>query len=212
MGNGLKKCKSCKAEFKQFNSLQNMCADCAIKKAKISVKKALVKVEKKRMDEMKERVKKLGDYKQDLQKVVNTIVRMIDQKNPCISCGTKIGQIQGGHYRAVGGWHNLRFNLFNIFCQCSTCNDPKRKGGNVIRYRDGLIFTFGQDIMNYIDDLNVIYPFIKLQKIDLQERIKIARSIIRELIELNKSDSLPRTPEQRIELRKIYNEKLKIYQ
>jgi hypothetical protein len=160
---------------------------------------------------MKERLKTLGDYKQDLQKEVNTIIRLIDSGCKCISCGTLFGQMQAGHYRAVGGWENLRFNLNNIFLQCSRCNDPKRKGGNVIKYREGLIETFGQDTMNYIDGLNIEHPFVKPSKIELQERIQIARRLIRVLTDLNTISELPRNAEVREFLRKTYNTELNIY-
>ena len=33
------KCKSCKSEFHQYNKLQNLCVNCAIKKGKEKVKR-----------------------------------------------------------------------------------------------------------------------------------------------------------------------------
>ncbi len=65
--------------------------------------------------------------------------------------------------------------------------------------------------MAYIDDLNVIYPSVKLNKDELAERTKIAKKIVKELIELNKSAKLPRNAEERIAFRTKYNKILDIY-
>jgi hypothetical protein len=62
-----------------------------------------------------------------------------------------------------------------------------------------------------MDDLNVIYPSIKLNKDELSERTKIAKTIVKELTNLNKSDKLPRLAEERIKLRTKYNTQLGIY-
>jgi len=140
---------------------------------------------------------------------VNKIVRLIDEGCVCISCGINYGQFQAGHYRSVGGWDNLRFNLHNNFNQCAQCNN--QKSGNLVNYREGIVYTFGDSQMAYIDDLNVIYPSVKLNKDELAERTKIAKKIVKELIELNKSAKLPRNADERIALRTKFNKMLDIY-
>jgi predicted MarR family transcription regulator len=65
--------------------------------------------------------------------------------------------------------------------------------------------------MAYIDDLNVIYPIVKLNKDELLERTKTAKKIVKELIDLNKCAKLPRNAEERIVLRTKYNIQLNIY-
>jgi hypothetical protein len=65
--------------------------------------------------------------------------------------------------------------------------------------------------MAFMDDLNVIYPSVKLNKDELSERTKIAKKAVKELIELNRSAKLPRSADDRIELRKKYNTLLNIY-
>jgi predicted MarR family transcription regulator len=62
-----------------------------------------------------------------------------------------------------------------------------------------------------MDDLNVIYPIVKLNKDELAERTKTAKKIVKELIELNKSANLPRTADERIALRTKFNKMLDIY-
>jgi hypothetical protein len=144
-----------------------------------------------------------------LQIEVNKIVRLIDAECTCISCGSGTGQNHAGHFRAVGGWDNLRFNLHNIFNQCSQCNN--NKSGNPIRYRENIITLFGESQINYMDDLNVIYPSIKLNKNELLDATKTAKKIVKELTQLNKSAKLPRSTAERIYLRTKINSELGIY-
>jgi hypothetical protein len=74
-----------------------------------------------------------------------------------------------------------------------------------------VVKTFGDSQMAYMDDLNVIYPSVKLNKDELAERTKIAKKAVKELIELNRAVKLPRTPDERIILRTKYNAQLNIY-
>ena len=207
----MKKCKICKKQFNPSKTTQVVCGlNCALKLAESKqgsiVLKRASQIEKK---EAKIKLKTLGDFRKDLQIEVNKISRLIDWGVPCISCGTLTGQFQGGHYRSVGAWGNLRFNLHNIYGQCSTCNN--HKSGNLIGFREGIIANYGQDIMNYIDDLNIQYPRIDLNKDELIEATKIARQIARTLNHTNKTYQAIRSAEDRILLRTIINQQLNIY-
>ena len=135
----MKKCKNCGKPFQPINTLNRACSlGCAVKLAeKKEGKMILRQAEKQGIKELALSLKTLGDYKKDLQIEVNKIVRLIDQDCTCISCGSGTGQNHAGHFRAVGGWDNLRFNLHNIFNQCSQCN--KNKSANPIRYRENII-------------------------------------------------------------------------
>jgi predicted MarR family transcription regulator len=62
-----------------------------------------------------------------------------------------------------------------------------------------------------MDDLNVIYPSIKLNKNELLEATKTAKKIVKELTQLNKSAKLPRSTTERIYLRTKINSELGIY-
>jgi hypothetical protein len=62
-----------------------------------------------------------------------------------------------------------------------------------------------------MDDLNVIYPSVKLNKNELTEATKTAKKIVKELTQLNKSAKLPRSTTERIYLRTKYNGELGIY-
>lgn len=207
----MKNCKNCGKPFQPINTLNRACSlGCAVKLAeKKEGKMVLRQAEKQGINELALSLKTLGDYKKDLQIEVNKIVRLIDQDCTCISCGSSTGQNHAGHFRAVGGWDNLRFNLHNIFSQCSQCNN--NKSGNPIRYRENIVTLFGESQINYMDDLNVIYPNIKLNKNELLEATKIAKKIVKELTQLNKSVKLPRSTTERIYLRTKYNSELGIY-
>ena len=205
----MKKCKSCGKQFEPSNTIQAVCGlKCALKVSAAKTKQKAT--EKKQLNlKLKESLKTLGEFKKDLQIEVNKIVRLIDEKCNCISCDIDYGHFQAGHYRSVGGWDNLRFNLHNNFRQCAQCNNPK--SGNLVYYREGVVKLFGDSQMAFMDDLNVIYPSLKLNKDELAERTKIAKKAVKELIELNRAVKLPRTPDERIILRTKYNKMLDIY-
>jgi hypothetical protein len=207
----MKKCKNCGKPFQPINSLNRACSlGCAVKLAEKKEGKIILRqAEKQGIKDLALSLKTLGDYKKDLQIEVNKIVRLIDQDCTCISCGIGSGQFQAGHFRSCGGWDNLRFNLHNIFNQCSQCNN--NKSGNPIRYRENIITLFGESQINYMDDLNVIYPSIKLNKNELTDATKTAKKIVKELTQLNKSAKLPRSTTERIYLRTKYNGELGIY-
>jgi len=207
-----KKCKCCKNEFTPQNSLAQVCsAECAFALARQNGLKKMEKQTKEKRKELIAKNKTHGYYILALQTQINYIVRLIDMDCVCISCGTPTAQFQAGHFRAVSAWSNLRFHLTNIFRQCSRCNDPKRKGGNVIKYRENIIKNFGQDVMNYMDDLNIIYPSTKLSIDEIKDAIVKAKHITKGLADMNKTDILPRSHERRIELRKQFNNYIGIY-
>jgi hypothetical protein len=201
------KCKFCKNKFEAIRPLQQFCSyTCAISQARINGLKKMEEETKKKRDIMKENIKTLSDYKRDLQKEVNLIARLIDQDCPCISSGRTTGKMNGGHRYAVGGWDNLRFNLFNIWIQSEA--DNTHKHGNPSGY-DKQLTEF--QIYDYVHDLNAIYPSMKWNKEELKECIRVSRWCIKNIIKLNQKDELPRTIEERIELRRFCNKILNIY-
>lgn len=201
------KCKFCKLKFEAIRTLQQFCSyECAISQARINGLKKMEQETKVKREAMKENIKSLSDYKRELQKEVNLIARLIDQDCPCISSGRTTGKMNGGHRYAVGGWDNLRFNLFNIWIQSEA--DNTHKHGNPSGY-DKQLTDFG--LYEYIHDLNAIYPQMKWNKEELKEAIKTAKKCVKDLIKLNESEQTPRTIERRVELRKDFNIILNIY-
>ena len=207
----MKKCKNCKKPFQPMKTTQTCCGlNCALKVAeKKEGKLELRRAERAELKEMAIRLKTLGDYKKDLQVEVNKLVRLIDERCSCISCGSITGKINAGHYYSVGSRPNLRFNLMNIYLQCEHCNSYM--SGNLIEYRENLVNLAGEDHVDYLSDLKVIYKDLKLMEFEVKEATKSAKEAVKEMAKANKTDKLPRNIEQRIELRKKFNLFINIY-
>lgn len=140
-----------------------------------------------------------------LQPIFNEIARLIDYQCPCIATGLYDGKMAGGHYHSVGSNRTTALNLHNIHIQSFHSNGPSG-GGDNIRYRNGIIRTYGQEYMDKIESLSKT-PSIHLSKADMIEIKKIASEIRLEL----KSDLKYRTPEERIALREEINQLIGIY-
>lgn len=206
-----KVCPYCKEEYTPFNSL-NPChlnPPCAVKWLKDNPEKAkknYKKVVRKELNQMKEKVGNKKPDKSVLQDIVNHIARLIDRDQVCISCSRYPKAKHGGHRWAVNENQNIRYNLCAIMLQCYSCND--RKSGCIDGYDKGLLETFGQEYFDYVRyDIKRIYSYVGLSNFDLKEKIKIARSIVKELQTLDKTY----TTQERIELRHKYNKQIGIY-
>lgn len=202
-----KKCRNCQSKFEPKNSLQVVCgAKCAIKYNNTKKEKQAVKdwsIEKK---ELKEKLKNKSDYEKELQKEVNTIVRLIDKGSFCHSTKKPLNdKYDAGHFHSVGSNNSIRFNLFNIYAQSVYAN--QYLSGDQINFLVVLSDVYGESHKEYVLSLKRLYPYVKLSIEDLKEKIIIARQIIKEL---KKIDLIYPTI-VRLELRKKYNERLGIY-
>lgn len=198
------KCKICKVKFEpqaNWQSLNGVCSvDCGYKLSQIKKEKQ----EKKEINQIKESLKTKSDYEKILQILINQIVRLIDKDCPCIATGSFNGKMNAGHRASVGSNPTIRFHLDNIHIQSEHSNSFK--GGDTLKYNDGLIITYGKDYYEYVDSLRK-FPPIKLSIEDLKEKIKIAREIVKELKEKNCIYST----DERLKMRAYYNEQLGIY-
>lgn len=172
-----------------------------IPKAKSNLSK-----EQKRFDnEKRKNLMTLTDWQKLLEKEVNNIARLIDKDSGCISCGGHTTP-SGGHYHSVKSNGSIRFNLDNIHLQDYNCNG--NKGANIPKYDLGLIKRYGKQYWEYVKfDIVNKFPLLKMARFEYEEKIKIARSIVKHLKLENKTYS----PTERIELRKKYNKMLGIY-
>jgi predicted DNA-binding protein YlxM (UPF0122 family) len=203
-----KKCKSCEGFFQPSMPLQSVCSPlCAISLAKEKAEKKEAKEWKERKIEGLEKLKTKSDYEKDLEKEVNHIVRLLDKGHPCISSDRINYTVNAGHMFSVGAFPSLRYNLLNIYAQ--SVGDNMYKGGNPLAYMEGLRKTFGAEVANEINQLKAKYPEIKLSIPEIRETIKVARQCVRDLMKVE-SDK-PYTTEERIELRRQYNNILGIY-
>lgn len=203
-----KKCKFCKNTYTPTKPLSVVCsATCAFGLARINGLKKMENEIKTKRKEQKEKLKGSGDYKRELQTIINHIARLIDEGCPCISSGRLTGKMSGGHRFAVGGWSNLRFNLLNIWIQ--SFKDNHHLSGSPTNYDINLM---RMGIYDLVHDLPSIYPTIKLSIDDLKEAIIKAKHIRKGLIDMNKTEKLPRSYERRIELRTQFNKYIGIYE
>ena len=148
------KCKKCKLEFKQYTSIQNLCFDCTVKKAKEIVQKEREKKWKKEKSIIKEKLKTVTDYRKEARYWFQRFIRLRDVGKSCISCDVKLSSItkfDAGHYYSASGTPQLLFNEFNCSGQCVFCN--QHKSGNLIEYRKGIIKRYGIKVLNELETL-----------------------------------------------------------
>lgn len=195
-----KKCLNCSKKFKLYKTTDKFCCH-ACEREYMSDEKI-----KERFEDCKKAVK--GDAVfETLQALINTIVRLIDRGQPCISSGTEYGKyvVNAGHYISRGANKTLRYHLLNIFNQSES--DNWKKGGKGSTYSARLKEVFGQEVRDEIESLPAKYPTLKLTKLEAKEKCKIAGQIIKEL----KAQDIIFSTEYRIEVRRKLNERLGIY-
>lgn len=210
-----KKCLECGEKFVPKNvSTEKVCGnyECRVEYALKIVEKNKVSKEKlekrKRAEEknlLKEKLKTISDWHNELQREVNTIVRLIDKNHPCISSQRSLGKsYDAGHLFGRQSNPHIRYHLFNIFAQ--SVHDNQWKSGNQLDFVDGIEKTFGTEIKEYCLSLKGL-PSLKLSIDEIKEIIPKARQIVKHLKQDNKTYSI----KERVELRKEYNEFLSIY-
>lgn len=192
-------CKVCEKEFLPYTTTQPVCSfDCLI------IYNSEKEV-KKRVKAIKKGLLTHSDYTQVLQELVNKIVRNIDTNFPCISSGRTTGQMHGGHLFPTSSYPEIRFNLFNIWKQ--SASDNKYKSGNINDYRANLTKLFGKEA-EYIFELQKRFKILKLSSYELQDKIKIAKQIIKEQ---NEGLHIAVSSDDRLTIRSILNKRLNIY-
>ena len=150
----------------------------------IRAKKHVQIESKKEQAKKKEENRKKSYFEKQLETEVNTIVRLIDHDKGCISCthgweSNFTRQGHAGHRLSVGSNPTLRYHLFNIFLQCSICNDIL--SANEREYDKGIVRIYGPGMLDFIKSLPGRFPSIHLSIDELKEKIIIARKIIKEI-------------------------------
>lgn len=167
-----KKCKVCKVKFTPNKPLQQVCGfECALELAKDK----RIKTVKKEIKEARQKLKSRSDWLKETQTVFNKYIRLRDQNDGCISCGSKSAiAYHAGHYRSIGSAGHLRFNEQNCHRQCSACNT--HLSGNLIRYRLGLIRKIGIHAVETLESDNATVKLnieeIKVIKQQFSAKIK----------------------------------------
>jgi hypothetical protein len=166
------KCKICKKEFTQFNSLNKVCSiKCAIelgklKPAKINYNKVEKAINSERKLKLASHTKKINKVKPIFQKWI----RERDKNLPCISCGvitTYKDEWDGGHFHKAENYTGVIFNEHNVNKQCKNCN--KNLDGNLISYRQGLVKKIGLKAVEELEELANKTRYYKWSDEELQE-------------------------------------------
>ena len=168
-------------------------------KSVISGKK---KVETEKRRQSKSDKDLIRGWDKELQVNVNKIVRLIDKGLLCLARNIR-GQMQAGHVFARGGNGAIKFNLHNIHRQSASSNKWQNDDGLL---REGLIFEYGQEYMDFIGALRRT-PDLTYSQIQYQEFNLKALKIVKRL---RKTD-LRYTLKERITLRNEINLEFRIY-
>ncbi len=207
-----KACKysKCRKKFTPINPLQYVCsynhARLYAEEHQKKKEKNAHKSPKRATREEKQSIMTHGDWENKLQVQINTIVRLIDKGQNCISCNGDTTP-QAGHYHSVGANNSLRFNLHNIHIQDTNCN--MHKSSNIIEYNAGLKKIYGEAYKNYVEiELRAIYKHIKLSIDEIREKMFLCKQIAKEL----KLTNSVYNSQERIGLRDKLNSRISIYE
>lgn len=160
------RCKNCKQKFEPVRFNQKFCleAECV----KVWVEEAKNQNWKKTKQKMKADIETVQELMKAAQIVFNKYIRIRDQKQPCISCGSPlIDKYDAGHYFSSGGHKAVTFDEDNVHGQCVACNQWKH--GNLIQYQIGIEQRIGGERL------------IKLHE-KAHQSVKYTREELRELI------------------------------
>ena len=132
-------CKICKEKFemmvfkysvRSMTGLKGVCEsiDCSTKAGMMFIAKKNLKEKKawnSRKKDMKQKAKTIAAWKDDLQAVVNWIVKQMDKDLKCISHPEMKNFLRwdAGHYYTVKAHSDIRFNFHNIHKQNSQANE-----------------------------------------------------------------------------------------
>lgn len=178
------RCKICNIKFKAIFFKQQSClnAECVLrhsKEVKLSKWEDSAKKNKTTPAPKKKTTKAL------LQDEINKLARQIDKHfgYECIDCDrlleyNKPNAVHGAHRFNVGGHENIRFNLHNIHSSTLFCNkyNTEHKTGYDIK----LVKRYDQDYYDQIHQIDLQYPVLKLNELELKQALKIVRKLNRE--------------------------------
>lgn len=158
LGARKKKCgnKLCRQTFVPHRSFEKHCSpECGLILSQELMAKQKVKKEKAERAEDKKRREKLKDNTDNLnltQAVINKYVLTKYKDMPCVCCGKSPfdGVRNASHFKSRGSNSFLRFNLWNIWPCCYTCN--VKKGGAIHEFRKALTSLIGLKKLDFLDN------------------------------------------------------------
>lgn len=208
MPKGYKKCKNCELPFEPIRPLQPVCSIlCAMQYTRKQKEQAEARKQAENKKVLKEKLKTKSDYEKELQKEVNTIIRLIDFGHECISSkrAMKKEDVNAGHFWSRGAYPELRFNLFNIYAQSIEQN--MHQSGNPLGFLEGLTHYFSDHHKEYVLNLKSDYSALKLTVEQLKNATVKAKAVIKWL----KLQDRMFTTEERLILRDRFNQEIGIY-
>lgn len=181
------KCVICKETYEKSTANtkrkwcdKDSCLNAYAKKVVEANRKRQEALKRKKDAEVRESLKSLSAWLNDLQKVINQIVHQLDKDLPCIARPNTRGKMNAGHYYSVGSAPNLRFHMWNIHKQSEQSNS--HFSGDTHMYRMGLKIRYGEDKLNEIESLHSKYPSLNLTIDEIKnDFLPKARMILREL-------------------------------
>ena len=152
------------------------CAELLAKAKREKVDNERAKVTKRELKDAKLAQRPIGYFRERAQRSINAYRRELTRHLGCMSCGTKNGKMNGGHYKSVGSSPETRFIEINIWCQCERCNS--HLSGNLINYRANLLKHIGQERLDWLEGSHEMphYKIPDLQEIE-QKYLKLAREL-----------------------------------
>lgn len=175
------KIKTCRKEFIRKSLMHKLCGspECAIEWARLEREKkdrAAQRIKRQQYAAGKKRIKSRADWLKEAQTSFNRWVRLRDDGQPCISCGSHTGKRNAGHYRSVGACPELRFEPNNCHVQCEKCNSWL--SGNAIEYRINLVKKIGLPMVEWLESSHAAkkYTVEQLEAIKA-EYVRLAKEI-----------------------------------
>ena len=142
-----RKCKHCKTKFKPISSFMAYCLqndECITE----SNKQFKAKKSRELKKEFKENDKTL--LRRKIQALANKYGRLMDYqrwtKEGCITCRSKSGKVDGGHFLPTSTYPSIRYYAKQIKCQCINCN--QYNGGKPIEYEAKMRSLYGNDFVD----------------------------------------------------------------
>jgi len=133
-------CRICSVEYTKARMEQVVCSIACARKVPVIARNTL-KADRKATKVALQKLKTRSQWIKEAQMAFNGWIRARDDAQGCISCGTRDGKVNAGHYLSTGARPELRFEPLNVHRQCERCNTYL--SGNLLMYRAGLVEKIG---------------------------------------------------------------------
>jgi len=178
-----KKCKICKEPFEPVRQLQPTCEkyECMV----AYTEKHLQKRQKEKTKQHNKDRKAFNEsdksfLKRNAQMLINKYARLRDYNENglrCVTCDSKTGKRDGGHFLPTSGYSAIRYNTNQIHQQCVKCN--QYQGGMPKEYRLFMIEKYGTE---YVENLEAQKGVLRSYDVAYyQKLIRVVRKKIKKL-------------------------------